>query len=263
MLHHSRFRCAIGVLLALVVTGCSKSADQAAEPAATTPAVSPKAEVGAHMSDHFTRVRAVEEAVIRGDLEAAKVPAQWIADHQETAGLPAATEPQVAAMKDAARLVAAATDIPSAAKGAAALAAACGDCHAAAKVKATMPLVMLAEAKPGRQSHMAEHQLAIDMMYRGLVAPNDNEWTKGAEALKKSALGAKDLPEAKDALAAEKKVHAVADAAARAADRPAKVAAYGEVIGSCASCHGLHGRVWGPGAPEVETPAAEKAPESK
>jgi mono/diheme cytochrome c family protein len=204
------------------------------------------------MSDHFTRVRAVEEAVIRGDLEGAKAPAQWIVDHQEITGLPSGTEGQVSAMKDAARSVAAAPDVSTAAKGAAALVGACGDCHSTAKVTATMPLVMLAEAKPGKASHMAEHQLAIDMMYRGLVAPSDADWMKGAEALRKSALGAKDLPEAKDALSAEKKVHQMADVAAKASDRPAKVAAYGDVIGSCASCHGIHGRVWGPGAPEPE-----------
>ena len=27
---------------------------------------------------------------------------------------------------------------------------------------------------------------------------------------------------------------------------------YGEVIGSCATCHGMHGRVWGPGVPKTE-----------
>src|SRR5699024_11007671 len=148
-----------------------------------------------------------------------------------TTGLPAGTEPKVEAMKEAARSVAGAADVASAAKGAAALVGACGDCHAAANVKAHMPLVMLGEAKPGKATHMAEHQQAIDMMYRGLVAPSDADWTTGAEALKTAALGAKEMPEAKDAIAAEKKVHQIADAAAKAPDRPAKVAAYGEVIG--------------------------------
>jgi hypothetical protein len=259
MLHHSRLVLAFSLPLTLALTGCS-SPQKPAEPAKTAPAVTSRAEVQAHMSDHFTRVRAIEEAVIRGDLEAAKAPAQWIADHQETTGLPEGTTAQVAAMKDAAKAVAAAPDIPSAARGAAALVGACGDCHSTSKVTAHMPLVMLGEAKPGKATHMAEHQLAVDMMYRGLVAPSDADWTKGAEQLKKAALGAKELPEAKDALVAEKKVHAVADQALKATDRAARVAAYGEVVGSCASCHGLHGRVWGPGAPEPEK-APEKAPE--
>jgi cytochrome c553 len=99
---------------------------------------------------------------------------------------------------------------------------------------------------------MAEHQFAVDLMYRGLVGPSDADWTKGAEALKAAPLGGKALPEAKDAMAAEAKVHALADRAIKAVDRPAKAAVYGEVIGGCASCHGLHGRVWGPGAPATE-----------
>jgi cytochrome c553 len=249
MLHHSRFALVLGAL-ALALNGCSKPAETPAEDA--TPKVATKAEVQAHMSDHFTRVRAIEEAVIRGDLDAAKVPAQWIVDHQETTGLPAGTDDQVAAVKDAARQVTAAADIPSAAKAAAGLVGACGDCHAKANITAHMPLVMLGEAKPGTASHMAEHQMAVDMMYRGLVAPSDADWTKGAEALKTSALGAKDLAGAKDALAAEKDVHKVAEDAIKASDRPARIEAYGKIIGSCASCHGMHGRVWGPGAPQPE-----------
>jgi hypothetical protein len=257
MLHHLRLVLALSLPLALAVSGCSKPADKPAEPASTSPTAS-KAEVRAHMEDHFTRVRAVEEAVIRGDLEGAKVPAQWIADHQETAGLPAGTEAKVTAVKDAAKSVATAADIPAAAKGAAELVGACGDCHVAANVKAHMPLVMLGEAKPGKAMHMAEHQQAVDMLYRGLVAPSDADWTKGAEALKTAALGAKEMPEAKDAIAAEKNVHKIAEAASKAADRQAKVAAYGELIGGCATCHGIHGRVWGPGAPEPEQKEGEK-----
>jgi cytochrome c553 len=258
MLHHSRLVLAFSLPLALAVSGCSKPADKPAEPASTTPAVASKAEVRAHMDDHFTRVRAVQEAVIRGDLDGAKVPAQWIVDHQETTGLPAGTEAQVALVKEAAKAVTAAADVATAAKSAATLVGACGDCHAAANVKAHMPLVMLADTKPGKAAHMAEHQKAIDMLYHGLVAPNDGDWAKGAEALKGAPLGAKEMPEAKDALAAEKDVHKLGEAALKAADRPAKVAVYGDVLGSCATCHGIHGRVWGPGAPEPEQKEAEK-----
>jgi cytochrome c553 len=204
------------------------------------------------MNDHFTRVRAVEEAVIRGDLEGAKEPAQWIAEHQETSGLPPAAAPQLTAMKDAARAVASAADLPAAAKASAAMVGSCGDCHAASNVKAAVPLAMVGEAKPGAPSHMAEHQYAVDLLYRGLVSPSDDDWSRGAVALKRASLGARDLPEAKAALAAEKKVHALADEAARAADRGTKVAVYSEIVGSCASCHSLHGRVWGPGVPKTD-----------
>jgi mono/diheme cytochrome c family protein len=53
-------------------------------------------------------------------------------------------------------------------------------------------------------------------------------------------------------MASEARVHELADRAAKASDRGARVAIYGEVIGSCASCHGLHGKVWGPGLPKTQ-----------
>jgi cytochrome c553 len=99
---------------------------------------------------------------------------------------------------------------------------------------------------------MTQHQYAVDLMYRGLAAPSDEDWTKGTKALAGSPLGGKALPEATESLAAEKKVHELANAAAKANDRSARITAYGEVIGSCASCHGLHGRVLGPGVPKAE-----------
>jgi len=248
MLHHSRFVLALTVPLALAV-GCSKPAEKAAAPVAkeATPA-----EVKAHMADHFVRVREIEEAVIRGDIDGAKAPAQWIADHQETTGLPGGSAVYVKTMKDAATSVATAADIDSAAKGAATLVGTCGNCHSAANVKTSLPAPTLATGKDGKAAHMAEHQFAVDLMYRGLVGPSDEDWAKGTTALATAPLGGKDLPEAKDSLAAEKKVHQVAEAAAKATDRNAKIAAYGDVIGSCASCHGLHGRIWGPGLPKAD-----------
>lgn len=257
MLRHFRFVLVITAPLALLAAGRSKPAEPlAAQPAVEQPAAqapaAPTADVKSHMDDHFARVREIEEAVIRGDLDAAKAPARWIADHQESAGLPAGAAPQIAAMKTAAAAVANAKDVPAAASGAASLVTACGDCHTASKVTPTLPAAVMPAAKDGKAAHMASHQHAVDLMYRGLVAPSDRDWKKGAEALKAAPLGGKALPEAKDAIAAEAKVHALAERALKAADRPAKAAVYGDVIGGCASCHGLHGRVWGPGAPKTE-----------
>ena len=92
MLHHSRFVLALSLPVALAVAGCSSS-EKPAEPSAQAAAQATRAEVKTHMGDHFKKVKEVEEAVIRGDLEGAKVPAQWIADHQETTGLPADSAP--------------------------------------------------------------------------------------------------------------------------------------------------------------------------
>jgi mono/diheme cytochrome c family protein len=249
MTHHSS-ALAIVASIPLVLIASAGPAPQGATP--DTQKVTKATTVQGHMDAHFARAREIQDAVVRGDLDGTKAPARWMADHQEVAGLPAGTETHVAAMKTAASSVASASDIRMAAQGAASLVASCGDCHTAAKVTPRMPDLGIVKVASGKQAHMAEHQHAVNMLYRGLVAPSDADWKKGAEALKGAPLGGEAMPEAKDAADAEVKVHQLASHAADAKDRGAKVAAYGEVIGSCASCHGLHGRVWGPGAPKTQ-----------
>jgi len=249
MTHHSSALAIVaGVPLVIIAVAGAQA------PPATPPQKAPThAATLTHMDEHFARVREIQDAVVRGDLEGAKTPARWIADHQEAAGLPASAAVHVTAMKGAANAVAAAPDVRTAAQGAASLVAACGDCHAALKVTATMPSAVVVTAAPqGKQAHMAEHQHAINLLYRGLIGPSDADWKNGATGLKGAPLGAASLPEAKDATLAETRVHELAAKAVDAKDRGARGAAYGEVIGSCASCHGLHGSVWGPGAPKAE-----------
>jgi hypothetical protein len=253
MTHHSvALAIVASVPLALVAAAGPAPQGAPATPPQKAPAQTDT--LKAHMDEHFSHVREVQDAIVRGDLDGAKAPARWIADHQEATGLPASAAVHVTAMKSGANAVATAPDIRMAAQGAASLVAACGDCHADLKVSGHMPSAVVVTAAPpaGKQAHMAEHQHAVNLLYRGLVGPSDADWKKGAEALKGSPLGAESLPEAKDALVAEKKVHELADKAVDAKDRGARVAAYGEVIGSCASCHGIHGRIWGPGAPRTE-----------
>lgn len=241
--------------LLLVAAGCGRSTEPPAQqaPAAPPTAAAPSADVAKHMADHFSKVREVEEAIIRGDLEAARAPALWIADHQETTGLPAGTETYVAEMKVAARAVANTSDVSMGAVAAASLVASCGGCHAAAKVTPRLPEAVAPTPGTGRVRHMREHQHAVDLMYRGLVAPSDEYWNKGAAGLKAAPLGTKELPAAATGSAAsEARVHELAERATAATDRSARVAIYGLVIGSCANCHGKHGMVWGPGLPKTQ-----------
>jgi mono/diheme cytochrome c family protein len=238
-----------GLLLTALIAARPLAQGQAATTAQQAPAQG--ATLKSHMDEHFSYIREVQDAIVRGDIEMAKAPARWIAEHPET-GVPANTAAQVAAMRSAANDVVNASDLRTAASGAALLLAVCGDCHAAASVKPKMPPEGVVPAVTGPKAHMVEHQHAVNLLYRGLAAPSDVEWKKGAEALKGSPLGAKEIPEAAEAIAAETQVHDLANRALEAKNQSAKAAVYGEVIGTCASCHGLHGRVWGPGAPKTE-----------
>ncbi len=247
-------RLIVGLMIlsvAFAVSACGRPAPAPAGQSAAAAPPQPSADTAARMAGHFGKVRELEEAVIRGDLQSAKAAGLWIADHQETAGLPAGTESYVTATKDAARAVAASSSLGNAGVAAAFAVAACGECHAAAKVTPKMPEVNAPPTSTGGAALMRAHQYAVDLMYRGMVGPSETLWKQGAEALKGSPLRDKDLAKvAKEIVASETRVHELAGRAAQAADAGSRIAVYGELIGGCASCHAMHGRVFGPGLPK-------------
>jgi cytochrome c553 len=203
-----------------------------------------------HMREHFARVHEVEAAVIRGDLESVKAPADWLASHDPSKELDKASASQVATMRDAARRAADARDLLSAANATAAMLAACGDCHRAAGAR---PAPVVPDVPPvgGTVGHMLQHQHAVDQLADGLIIPSADMWSRGAEELKASPLRASELPRdqklTREIAAAEDRIHVLADQAAKATEEQARVTTYAQIIATCAQCHGLHGRVWGPG----------------
>jgi hypothetical protein len=241
------------LFVAFALSACSKPAPPAAEQPAATASAQPSADTAARMDSHFGKVRELEQAVIRGDLESAKAAAQWIAERQETAGLPTGTEIYVTSTRNAARAVAASASPAGAGMAAAFAVAACGECHAAAKVTPRMPEASAPAAGTGTRAHMLAHQYAVDLMYRGMVGPSESLWKQGAEALKVAPLTDKDLAKpSKETAAAEARVHEIAGRVAQAADAGSRIAVYGELIGGCANCHALHGMVLGPGLPTAK-----------
>jgi hypothetical protein len=243
---------ALASLVLLVACGGQAPA---AKPADTTAAPAGAPGLAPQMDDHFTKVTEVYDAVIRGDLDAARVPARWIAEHQDAAGLPPAAQPKVDEMKQAARLVVDAVDVAAAAHGTAAMAVACGNCHAATSVKPKFPApAPPPPAKSEAEAHMRDHQRAIDLLYQGLVGPSEQAWADGVRALKNAPLSGVNMPKdpqlTRERVLAEVEVHALADQAKVAADAPARAEVYAQLTANCASCHALHGKVWGPGLPK-------------
>ena len=217
-------------------------------PAEQTPAATPASTVASHMMDHFTRVHDIEEAVIRGDLEAAVEPARWLQSHVSMEGLPAGSEPFISEMRNAASAVASTDAVGNAAVATATMLATCGKCHAATGATAKMPKMAVPAAAEGTSGHMREHQYAVDLMAEGLARPSDDLWKQGAQALAAAPLAGADLPEVpKNVAEMETRIHELADRALNATDPGARTAIFGEVVGDCASCHGSHGKVWGPG----------------
>ena len=245
---------ALLVIPSVIALGCGGGQQAPAEQAKPVEPAVAAADVARHMHEHLARVITMQEAVIRGDMEAAVEPARWIADHQPTAGLPAGQEAVLADMKKQAAVVAEATDPTHAATATAMVVSYCGACHAAANVAVAVPEPAKPLSDNPVAAHMMEHQWATDLLYQGLVMPSEERWQKGLAAMQGAPLTEKDLPKdaklTQEIVALEKKVHQMAEQSKTATDLGTKVAFYGEHIGGCAGCHGLHGKVWGPGLPK-------------
>ncbi len=76
---------------------------------------------------------------------------------------------------------------------------------------------------------------------------------EGAERLARAPLTGRTLPAETllrpQILRAEREVHALAQSAAAAPNAPARAAAYGQLLATCAHCHGLHAKAGGPRTP--------------
>ncbi len=211
--------CAVATLSLAAFTACSK-------PETTTD----------HMQRHFDEVADVKMAVIAGDLEATREPAEWLAEHEAVAGLPGDWEPYLAGMQDAAKKVAEAGDISHAAAATGEIALSCGACHMALDQGAQFAFMSPPEAE-GVTGHMMRHDWASDRMWDGLVGPSDEEWMKGAEGLQESPL----LGGSTAAQGFAKRVHELGAQALEAADPAARAVIFGELIAACASCHQVAG----------------------
>jgi len=214
----------------------------------------PPAGQAPHMQDHFTKVADVQQAIVRGDLEDVREPARWLAEHQAGEGLPSPNKPLFVEMQKAAREAMVAKTLVDAGAATGRMVATCGSCHAAIGLRPDMAMPTAPAPGKDTEHHMLQHQYAVDLLYRGLVGASDQIWADGAATLKASPLTRRNLPTdpalTNEVVAYEAKVHQLADKAAQTKDTNGRAAIYGEVIADCGSCHGLHGRVWGPGVPK-------------
>jgi hypothetical protein len=243
-----RLRNVLTICLPLALAGA------AAPRAQTKPATADRAhgrgpDARAEMQSHYAEAVRVHDAVVRGDLAGARQSAQRLGSHAET-GLPDQAAPFASAMQQAATRAAQAADITTAGTSAAAMLGTCGECHRAV---GAMPAVETRPVPTVGQTvgHMLNHQRATEQLMQGLVVPSSTSWNEGAQALRTAPLGRGKLPKdpklTSELMAGERRLHQMADRAAGATGTADRAAIYGEMIGTCASCHSLHPNVWGPG----------------
>lgn len=206
------------------------------------------------MRHHFVEVTRLHEAVIRGDLAEARTAAAAMAEMELPAGFATTGARFIATIRTEARRAANAPDLATAASATAQMLGECGACH----LTAVRPPIASASVRDlgGIVAHMREHQRAVDELLQGLVVPSARLWSQGAERLSTEPLSADRLPPDPGLTArvkeAETRVHRLADRAVQATDTAARTVTYAELLTTCAECHSLHGRVWGPRS----TPAA-------
>ena len=202
---------------------------------------------GAHHRDHMTHVRALEAAVIRGDVEAARREAGWLREH--LAGIrdeqDAATEAEayITALEHTAKTA----DAGGAAAAAAAAFAACGSCHQASGLTPEIPLPPPPVGATIARHMQRDGRAAAELLV-GLTRPSEEHWVAGAAALRAAPLAPGDFPVSDRIGKTMQQVDAAvrqlgADAAA-ARTQAERGRAYGTLAAGCASCHLRHTTLW-------------------
>jgi hypothetical protein len=193
------------------------------------------------MQEHFTQVGDARDALIAGDLEAAKKPAAWILEHEAAKQIPEEWQPHVDAMKQAAEAASTSETVEDACMTVADMAHSCGECHSAMSVAVSLETPAEPEPAEGEEQapHMVRHAWAAERMWDGLVAPSEELWVKGAQAFGEEALAPDELGDkaSKSVVKLSKKVHELAAKAVEVKDRKEQAVLYAELLGSCYTCH--------------------------
>jgi mono/diheme cytochrome c family protein len=231
------------VVVALVGPACRTGSPAAApvEPATLSSARAAESpSLKARMRGHAAHGAAVRDAVARADFDVARAEAKALAELAVDTGLAPALRKDLDAMNAAAARVAGAGDIGEASHELAALASTCGDCHATLGGPATVV------GEPPDDDfavlpRMKRHEWAVTRLWEGLVGPSDLSWKAGARVLVDAPLEPEQLtPGMSPAPAIGKLARSVHELAANAkvAKAPVdRIAVFGELMTTCASCH--------------------------
>jgi hypothetical protein len=193
------------------------------------------------ISHAFSPVCDPRVGIMRGNLAEAQRAARELADHCTVQNAPSALATDVATVTDLANRVATAPDLAAAARTTALLGNACGSCHLASS--ATITLAVVTTPVPGdgpTSTQMRRHYWASERLWEGLIGPADDNWSRGAAALRDPTAYANIVaagtasPQTIERIAARLAEVGTRAQTAQGADR---VAVYGEYLGACADCH--------------------------
>lgn len=229
----------LALALASLTLACQAATADRDDPAPEPPRrPAVDAQVRLHMEAKFAELRAIEHALVRGQLVEAKISASAIANAPADHELEDWSR-KTAHVRELARDVATAKSADDALHRLPAVAVACAECHVAT---GGWPKLARAPHLPddgaGTVPRMARHQWAVDRMWDGMIGGNEETWRAGLDVLAatpppyaitdgdKAALGA-----ALQRLATTALQHRSIDSL----DDRAQL--YGEMLVTCSGCH--------------------------
>lgn len=186
----------------------------------------------AEMQDHYSHLIAIHDAVVQGDVEAARAPAAELAYLSVPVGSPFGTTAFGAAIRDGARRVARETTVVGAARATTAIISACGGCHRASGAAVSPDAIV--QRRRDTSASMADHVRAADDMLLGLLLPSETRWMTGAERLPST------LPLAPTSAApggADATLRSLTSRSRRATTAAARASNYVQLLTTCADCH--------------------------
>lgn len=194
-----------------------------------------------HMDQHQAQLSRMQTALVMGDLEGAREPARWLAEHTEHPDLPQGVMSPVEDMRAFARSVVRSASVSDAARCGAEMAAACGRCHQAAGSGPWLQHNTMPEMGRETAQHMQRHLWAMDRMWEGLIGASDQAWNRGATAFAEDPLSLEAGDSGnQEVLTLARQVHELG-AVARLQPPDHRAGVYARLVVTCAQCHALVG----------------------
>jgi cytochrome c553 len=196
-----------------------------------------------HMQATFWLAVEARNAIISGDLEAAKRAALTLEQHDYSGTLPESWKHWVKQMQKEAGNIAAAGTLSEAAQAVAALSLTCGDCHAQKQQgpdrgrEQPMPWRDPPDTVHGR---MARHEVGVDQLWSGLVIPSEDSWRAGSVTFTRAPLTRPEqdgTPMDPELARRTEEVRAMAQRARAAKSHAERAQVYGELLSTCGACH--------------------------
>ncbi len=190
--------------------------------------------------DHFAHAAAIREALIRGDLEAARAAGGGLAEEGAAAAVFEGWEEHAGMIRRLGDSVAVARDADELGLLLGRVARACGSCHE--RVDRRPPPAEPTAPYPDSALHlrMLRHEWAADRLWQGLVGPSEDTWFWGAYALTQAPFTPERIPDRIAALEIARTavwLHRLGLEALGSDEWQGRDALYGHLVGTCASCH--------------------------